>query len=244
MNKLFKQFSDFLIQKGKEVAKDTINDVVENGKQTIKEEANKKVSDITKNFFSNEEEWEIKSNSKIVEVETVDAKIIENHQEQDSFLSQDYKEKNAKYRNGEQFEKNLRDNLTDVAKDISAKNPLQVINALKTLSESVTEVSKFTEVQITERINIEAQRDVAINRIQSQKEIILAYLNKSFDERKDQFDRFFNIVDDALAKDNMQQLALALDSINKLAVSSPFKELANIESTQKALNNKNHIWDF
>jgi hypothetical protein len=51
-------------------------------------------------------------------------------------------------------------------------------------------------------------------------------------------------VDDAIAKNNMEQLALGLNSINQLAQSSPFKDLVSLESTQAALTDKNHTWDF
>ena len=42
----------------------------------------------------------------------------------------------------------------------------------------------------------------------------------------------------------MQQLAMGLDSINQLAATSPFKTLATLESTNEAIKDKNHIWDF
>ncbi|MBK9248793.1 MAG: hypothetical protein IPM69_11915 [Ignavibacteria bacterium] len=72
----------------------------------------------------------------------------------------------------------------------------------------------------------------------------MGYLEKTFDERKDIFKQQFKVVDDALAKGNIQQLALGLDSINKLATSSPFKDLASIENVGNALDNPNTVWEF
>ncbi|NLZ57099.1 MAG: hypothetical protein GX898_02135 [Corynebacterium sp.] len=70
------------------------------------------------------------------------------------------------------------------------------------------------------------------------------YLDRSFDERKENFQRLFTVVDDALEKDNIQQLAMGLDSILKLAETSPFKDLSSIEATTSALNDPTHQWDF
>ena len=115
---------------------------------------------------------------------------------------------------------------------------------LKELITAASEVAKFSEVQVTKRTEIEAKRDENIAKINAQKEILLIYLEKSFDERKDNFERLFNVIDYALINNNMEQLALGLNSINHLAATSPFKDLANISTTQQALNNKNHLWDI
>ncbi|NLG10097.1 MAG: hypothetical protein GX562_00990 [Coriobacteriaceae bacterium] len=72
----------------------------------------------------------------------------------------------------------------------------------------------------------------------------MMYLDKSFDERKENFHALFSVVDDALEKNNMQQLAMSLESIIKLAEASPFKDLETIEATAAALTDPDHKWDF
>ena len=52
------------------------------------------------------------------------------------------------------------------------------------------------------------------------------------------------MVDDALEKDNMQELAMGLEGIIKLADSSPFKDLQTVEATAAALTDPNHEWSF
>jgi hypothetical protein len=42
----------------------------------------------------------------------------------------------------------------------------------------------------------------------------------------------------------MQELAMGLDSIMKLAESSPFKDLQSVESTAEALADPEHTWEF
>ncbi|NLA29749.1 MAG: hypothetical protein GX875_08875 [Propionibacterium sp.] len=70
------------------------------------------------------------------------------------------------------------------------------------------------------------------------------YLDRSFDERAENFSRLFTVVDNALETNNMTALAMGLESVVKLAASSPFKDLRTVEATAAALANPDHEWDF
>ncbi|NLB47023.1 MAG: hypothetical protein GX814_04665 [Microbacteriaceae bacterium] len=70
------------------------------------------------------------------------------------------------------------------------------------------------------------------------------YLARSFDERSENFTKLFAVVDEALEAHNMTALALGLESVVKLAASSPFQDLRTVEETSAALSNPNHQWDF
>lgn len=130
------------------------------------------------------------------------------------------------------------------ASAVAVMSSTDVANAITDLITMAGEVRKFEEAQITVRSNIAAQRDIALARIEVQKAALMTYLDKSFDERKENFHKLFSVIDDALEKDNMQELAMGLESIIKLADSSPFKDLETIEATAAALTNPNHTWDF
>jgi hypothetical protein len=144
------------------------------------------------------------------------------------------------YFDGDKFDKSLKSNLVEAA----ARGPLGAVGFFRELASSVADVQKFSEAQQTARVDILAQRDVIVEKIQSQKEVILFYLEKSFDERKLNFEKLFSAVDIALKSNNIQALSLSLDSINKLAASSPFKALSDMKSTALALTDKSHEWDF
>lgn len=131
--------------------------------------------------------------------------------------------------------------LGDVAVAGNSKDVLKVFGILV---ESAVEVAKFEEAQITVRADIAARRDSALTQIENQKAVLLAYLDKSFDERKENFEKLFSVVDHALEANNMEELGLGLQSIIKLADSSPFKDLASIEATAAALGDPDHAWDF
>jgi hypothetical protein len=124
------------------------------------------------------------------------------------------------------------------------RNPKEAVEVVKTLINVAGEVRKFEELQITKRVAIQSEKEKALAIIEMQKKILMTYLEKTFDERKDVFAKQFQVVDDAIQKGNIQQLAIGLDSINKLASTSPFKDLSSIEQVGKALDDKNHVWDF
>ena len=127
---------------------------------------------------------------------------------------------------------------------IAVMDSADVAAAVKELILMAGEVRKFEEAQITVRTDISARRDIALANIEAQKAALLLYLDKSFDERKESFQMFFNVIDHALENDNMQELAMGLDSVIKLAESSPFKDLHSLEATASALTDTDHEWDF
>lgn len=122
--------------------------------------------------------------------------------------------------------------------------PADVVGVVEDMILMAGEVRKFEEAQITQRMGIAAERDVAIANIRAQREVLQEYLDRSFDERAENFSKLFDVVDSALETNNMQALALGLDSVVKLAASSPFKDLRSIEETAAALTDPQHEWDF
>ena len=127
---------------------------------------------------------------------------------------------------------------------LQIKTPLAALNVVNNIVNASREVAKFTEEQITKRCEIEKEKQIAIAEIQKQRDVLLLYLDKTFDERKTQFSKYFDIVDHALQSGNMQELAIGLDQINQLANFSPFKNLADLKNISAALENKNTEWDF
>ena len=77
-----------------------------------------------------------------------------------------------------------------------------------------------------------------------QRDLLMTYLEKTYDERKTAFSKYFEVVDHALQNNNVQELAMGLENINDLAKSSPFKNLADLKSVGDALKDKNTVWDI
>lgn len=147
-----------------------------------------------------------------------------------------------KYIDGDAFEKSLEPRLGALLKD--TKNPVQLVASIVGLVGVAADVYKFTEAQETVRAEIIAKRDCILEQLRAQKEVMLVYLDKAFDERKANFESLFKRMDVAIAKNEIQQLAILADSINKLAASSPFKVLVDSKETMKALTDEKHEWNF
>lgn len=115
---------------------------------------------------------------------------------------------------------------------------------LQQIVSAYTDYKILAEHEQTKRREIDAWERQTIAKIIAQRDLLIVYLDRSFDERAENFRALFNVVDRAMAAGNNEQLALTLHSITELAKSSPFKELANLASVRAALDDPNHEWDF
>jgi hypothetical protein len=152
------------------------------------------------------------------------------------------KSKGADYTNAYAFEQQKTGRVRRVAMTLATNG--DVLGAMKDLIVEAGEVRKFEEAQRTQRTDIAARRDVAIANIEAQRAAIQTYLDKSFDERRENFNKLFAVIDHALATNNMQELAMSLQGVLTLAQSSPFKDLQTVEATATALADPDHEWDF
>lgn len=123
----------------------------------------------------------------------------------------------------------------------------EVINpneCFQQLISAYTDYLKIAEQEKTKRRAIEAWETERLADINSLREVIISYLNQSFDERAKIFCSLFEVVDSAISSGNNEQLGLTLNSITEVAKSSPFKELANLANIRAALDNPDHEWTF
>ncbi|MEP0760890.1 hypothetical protein [Coleofasciculus sp. FACHB-T130] len=122
--------------------------------------------------------------------------------------------------------------------------PQIVSECLQKIVSGYTEYKIIAEQEQTKRCEIEAWEKETIANINAQRDVLMAYLDRSFDERAENFRALFGVVDLAITTGNNEQLALALNSITEIAKSSPFKDIANLASVKAALNDPNHEWSF
>ncbi|MEA5601430.1 hypothetical protein [Nostoc sp. UHCC 0252] len=121
---------------------------------------------------------------------------------------------------------------------------LNPAECLQQMVSACTDYLKVAEQEKTKRREIEAWENETITKINAQRELLMAYLDRSFDERAENFRALFAVVDNAIASGNNEQLALTLNSITEIAKSSPFKDLANLASVRAALDDPDHEWKF
>jgi hypothetical protein len=115
---------------------------------------------------------------------------------------------------------------------------------LRDIVQAYTEYKIVAEQEQTKRRGIEAWEKATIAQIQRDRDVMIKYLERSFDERSENFRFLFSKVDEAIAEGDTNQLTLALHSITEIAKSSPFKELADLTSVRAALDDPDHEWEF
>ncbi|QYX32323.1 hypothetical protein [Sphaerospermopsis torques-reginae] len=113
---------------------------------------------------------------------------------------------------------------------------------LRAIVEAYTEYKIVAEEEKTKRRGIAAWEKATITKIKADRDILLKYLESSFDERAKNFSFLFEKVDQAIAAGDNNQLTLALHSITEIAKSSPFKDFANLQSVTAALDDPDHEW--
>lgn len=123
------------------------------------------------------------------------------------------------------------------------KVPGDVTAMIGEMARQANETMRFCEEQKTIRAEIRANADVEITKINAMADMVRDYLKRSFDERAGLFDNYFSVLDKALESGDNTLVAQTLQSINSLAVSSPFKDLADIDKVSTMLAEGSE-WDI
>lgn len=179
--------------------------------------------------------------AEVVEAEVVEAEVVEEKPARETTDTGIMKvSENMSKEDDEAFVESLQNGFSNV----SANNPKEAMQALKLFVDATNETIKFVKQQEVKREKILADRDTQIAKIEATKEVLKEYLEKTFDERKDTFSKYFEIVDAALEKGDNAVLTKALDSINTLAASSPFKDLSNMNTFKEIMNNNDEDLDI
>jgi len=97
------------------------------------------------------------------------------------------------------------------------------INPLDVVREYVS-YKKDIEQQKTDRKRIKAKRDIAVKAIETDKEIILAYFDMRFKERKQVLKRIFKTLDKGIASKNNEIIDKALGGIVVIIKDNPLKD--------------------
>ncbi|MFB1482680.1 hypothetical protein [Corallococcus sp. RDP092CA] len=123
---------------------------------------------------------------------------------------------------------------------LSAAGIGEVMQGLLTITECVRDIAK----EQTEQTRLREHARVNVEHIHAMRKTLLHYLDRSFDERKENFRQLFERLDSAIQDNNVQLASAVLESVVKLADASPFKALQDVAATRAALGQKNQEWQF
>ncbi len=108
--------------------------------------------------------------------------------------------------------------------------PLQAFEGLTMLLDIAKENHKITQEEQTKRTNINAMKEFEIEKIRAQKEVLKDYFEKTFIERRINFDKMFDILDRGIEENNLKLIELSLSSIIEIAKDSPLKQIEKLRS--------------
>lgn len=103
-------------------------------------------------------------------------------------------------------------------------------SAFSMLISAYKDYNQIKQVETTKREMIYAQRDVAISRIQAQKEILQQYLKNSFSERANNFSKMFDLLDNGLIAKDDKLIAMAMSLIVKQMEKNPLDGINQLMS--------------
>lgn len=90
------------------------------------------------------------------------------------------------------------------------------------------EYKTIAEAEKTKRHIISEQSAVAIKRIEAQKDVLKHYINSSFTERANQFNKLFSELDKGIETNNTQLIDLAMGGIVQQMKTSPLTGIKDI----------------
>jgi len=112
-------------------------------------------------------------------------------------------------------------------------SPTQALDGLKMLLNAKNENHRVTEEEKTKRVNISAMRDVEIEKIQAQKEVLKTYLEGIFSERRYMIEEMFDKLDKGIENNNLELIQMSMSSIVSIAQESPLKQVESLMSDFK-----------
>lgn len=107
-----------------------------------------------------------------------------------------------------------------------------------------SECAKELEQQKTEQLRIHERARVQIAHIQSQRELMMGFVDRAFAERRQNFQALFEQLDRAFSDDRLDAARDVLGAIVTLAKTSPLEALRDAISAHEALLDKNKTWVF
>ena len=124
---------------------------------------------------------------------------------------------------------------------LEAINPLDVI---RDITSAVLDHKKTKAQEETKRRQIDAWETATLANIRAKRDILLTYLERSFDERRENFKRLFDDLDRALDSSRTDQLAPILQGIVLLAQESPFKQLSSLAGVREFMEDRDTPVEF
>ena len=128
-------------------------------------------------------------------------------------------------------------NPSDLARIAQSTDLTQVAQKI---TEDVKEYLVIAEQEQTKRAAITAECEVALARIEAARATFEKFLDRSFDERKQNFESLFSLIEKSMKDGDLKLLQTSLSAVVELARVSPLAEARSLASLQSAMDDTEH----
>lgn len=108
------------------------------------------------------------------------------------------------------------------------------------ISNDVKEYLVIAEQEQTKRDTIKAACATELAKIDAVRSAFEAFLDRSFEERRRNFEELFSLVRQAMDRNDLKSLELSLSAAVELARISPLAEAKSLESLRTAMDDPDH----
>lgn len=112
-----------------------------------------------------------------------------------------------------------------------------------TAQKIVQEIKEYlivAEVEQTKRAQVEKEYLIEVAKIEAMRSTLELHLNRSFEERRRNFEELFEAVRESIRKGDNESLAVSLSSVVELAKISPLAEARSLTSLRQAMDDPDH----
>ncbi len=117
---------------------------------------------------------------------------------------------------------------TAATKKTSAVPVISLATVTKDLFKAFSDYRQACETEKTRRECIKAEKDIVIERIRNEKEILSTYLRETFRERNLVLEKILSSLDRALNENNTEVACKAMEQIEGVIRNSPLREIREI----------------
>lgn len=111
---------------------------------------------------------------------------------------------------------------------IPKPSPLQLADAYKMFIDAYKENQQVAEIEKTKRVAIEAHKEVELQRLKNQRELLETYFRNIFSERQIVIAEMFDRLDKGIDGNNLDLIQQSLGAIVAIAQESPLKGVQNL----------------
>ena len=123
-----------------------------------------------------------------------------------------------------------------LGKIVPGKDGLNIAQGFMEVVRARQQYLQIKEEELTKRTAIQKKAEIDIAEIREKSQLLRDYFIMSFSERRDNFDRCFNMLDAGLLSGNDKQVDAALSLIVDIVKESPLEQAANV---MQQLKNRN-----